>query len=54
MQVSSPRGNWDPDSIDKNNQKFHYLIIVILDIMVLTKIELTWDDFRCIKNIIKE
>ena len=38
---------WDPDSINKNEQKFNYLLIVILDDaygleMIL---ELTWDDF---------
>ena len=38
---------WDPDSINKNEKKFHYLLIVILDDaysldMIL---ELTWEDF---------
>ena len=49
--VSSRKGTtgsfWDPDSIKRNEQKFHYLLIVILDNsysldMIL---ELTWDDF---------
>ena len=38
---------WDPESIIRNEQKFHYLLIVIIDNsysldMIL---ELTWDDF---------
>jgi len=38
---------WDPDSINKNEKKFQYLLIVILDDaysldMIL---ELTWEDF---------
>ena len=54
--VSSPRGTtgsfWDPDSIDKNNQKFHYLIIVILDknYGVDKILELSWDDFMMHKK----
>jgi len=49
--VSSRRGTtgsfWDPESIIRNEQKFHYLLIVIIDNsysldMIL---ELTWDDF---------
>jgi hypothetical protein len=49
--VSSRRGTtgsfWDPQSIIRNEQKFHYLLIVIIDNsysldMIL---ELTWDDF---------
>ena len=49
--VTSRRGTtgsfWDPESIMRNEQKFHYLLIVILDNsysldMIL---ELTWEDF---------
>ena len=49
--VSSRKGTtgsfWDPDSVKRNEQKFHYLLIVILDNsysldMIL---QLTWDDF---------
>ena len=49
--VSSRKGTtgsfWDPESIMRNEQKFHYLLIVILDNsysldMIL---ELTWVDF---------
>ena len=36
-----------PDSINKNEQKFHYLLIVILDDAYALDmiLELTWDDF---------
>ena len=49
--VTSRRGTtgsfWDPESIEKNEQKFNYLLIVVLDSdysldMIL---ELTWEDF---------
>ena len=49
--VTSRRGTtgsfWDPESIEKNEQKFSYLLIVVLDNdysldMIL---ELTWKDF---------
>ena len=49
--VSSRKGTtgsfWDPKSIEENNQKFHFLIIVILDedYSVAKILELTWDDF---------
>ena len=38
---------WDPKSIEENNQKFHFLIIVILneDYSVAKILELTWNDF---------
>ena len=49
--VTSRKGTtgsfWDPESIEANKQKFHFLLIVVLDNdysldMIL---ELTWDDF---------
>jgi|TARA_B110001450_G_C17494288_1_gene429662 hypothetical protein len=38
---------WDPESIENNEKKFQYLLIVVLnDTFSLEKIlELTWDDF---------
>ena len=38
---------WDPDSIERNEQKFHYLIIVVLnnEYSVDMILELTWKDF---------
>ena len=38
---------WDPDSINKNEKKFQYLLIVILDDAYSLDmiIELTWEDF---------
>jgi|TARA_B100000959_G_C14892317_1_gene587274 hypothetical protein len=43
---------WDPESIEKNNQKFHFLIIVILDenYGVEKILELTWEDFMKYKK----
>ncbi len=43
---------WDPESIVKNNQKFHFLIIVILDenYGVEKILELTWEDFMKYKK----
>ena len=49
--ISSRRGTtgsfWDPDSIRRNEEKFHYLLIVILDDAYALDmiLELTWDDF---------
>jgi hypothetical protein len=49
--VSSKKGTtgsfWDPDSINRNEQKFHYLLIVIMDNSYSLDmiIELTWEDF---------
>ena len=46
--LNGPTGSfWDPNSIEENNQKFHFLIIVILDedYGVAKILELTWDDF---------
>ena len=42
----------DPESIEKNNQKFHFLIIVILDenYGVEKILELTWEDFMKYKK----
>ena len=49
--VSSRKGTtgsfWNPRSIEKNEQKFHYLLIVVLDnrYSLDNILELTWDDF---------
>ena len=49
--VSSKHGTtgsfWDPDSIKRNEQKFNYLLIVILDnsFSLDMILELTWKDF---------
>lgn len=49
--VSSRKGTtgsfWNPRSIEKNEQKFHYLLIVVLDnrYSLDSILELTWDDF---------
>ena len=49
--VSSRKGTtgsfWDPESIEKNQKKFDFLIIVVLDESFSLDIilELTWDDF---------
>lgn len=49
--VSSRSGTtgsfWDPESIERNEQKFHFLLIVILanDYSLDMILELTWDDF---------
>jgi len=57
--ISSLKGTtgsfWDPESIEKNNQKFHFLIIVILDedYGVEKILELTWDDFMKYKKFNK-
>ena len=49
--VSSNRGTtgsfWDPESIEKNEKKFDFLLIVILDnsFSLDMILELSWDDF---------
>ncbi len=49
--VTSRKGTtgsfWDPESIEENKQKFHYLLIVVLDnhYSLDVILELTWDDF---------
>ena len=58
--VTSRRGTtgsfWDPESIEKNEQKFSYLLIVVLDndYSLNMILELTWKDFFKFKNTIKE
>ena len=57
--VSSRNGTtgsfWNPDSIEKNEQKFHYLLIVILNNSYALDciLELTWDDFFKVKSFNK-
>jgi hypothetical protein len=49
--ISSRKGTtgsfWDPESIEKNEKKFDYLLIVILDnsFSLDMILELSWDDF---------
>jgi len=57
--ISSRKGTtgsfWDPDSIDRNELKFHYLLIVIIDSFFSLDmiLELTWDDFFKFKKFNK-
>lgn len=57
--VSSRKGTtgsfWDPNSIEKNERKFNYLLIVVLDksYSLDTILQLTWEDFFKFKKFNK-